>query len=57
VASTAGEGGDEDKEGSEDLKPDWKDYIAIFIALLQTIFLPIVIVIIALVAFAILLRV
>jgi len=45
-----------DGDESEQVKPDWKDYIAIGIAMLQTVLLPIVIIILVFVAIALLLR-
>lgn len=43
------------KKADDSLKPDWKDYIALVIALLQTLFLPLILMILVLIFLAIIL--
>ena len=46
-------GNPDPKKEADTLKPEWKDYIALAIALMQTIFLPIIIMIIVLIVMVI----
>jgi hypothetical protein len=48
-------GNPDPKTEDDTLKPEWKDYIALVIALLQTIFLPLILMIIVLIVMVIIL--